>query len=104
MSLYKNKDQSEINGILQIFPESYKNNYGEDLNYDHLLIYLNDLLKKKEKEILDSSLATLSPMSIRLMIESIMQKTHNNESIMHNANGNKESRELFKKSSKKKDP
>lgn len=103
MSLYRNKGQEEIDGILQTFTDSFKHNYGTELSEDTLLRYLNGLLIKRENELIESALGALSPMSIRLMIDTInMRGKHNKVDIMQKSNEKERSGESTKKSSKKK--
>ena len=74
MSLYKDKDQSEIDTVINQFSGSFKVNYGSDIDKHTLISYLNFLLKKKEQELMESALGSLSPKSIKLMIETLSDK------------------------------
>lgn len=74
MSFYKDKDQSEIDGILQVFPKAFEDKFGQPLDYEYLTQYLQDLLAKRELELIESALDGLSPKSIRLMMKTIEKR------------------------------
>jgi len=97
MSIYKDKDQSEIDGILQIFPDAFNMKYGEELDQKALLTYLNNLLAKREQEIFESALGALSPKSIRLLIESVQKSGQVNKVNQFESRENEKSGKLVNK-------
>ena len=64
----------EIQGKLEAFPESFKHRFGQPLDPQKLVDYLNTQLAKKELQLIEDAFSHYSPQSIRMILSELVDK------------------------------
>lgn len=59
----------EIHGVLQTWPEGFKNRFGREVTKAELLDYLYELKKRKELKSISEQFETYHPDEIRRLID-----------------------------------
>lgn len=67
------RSSEELDGLLQAFPDVFKEQFGKELNHDTLVSIVQTILYSKEEQVIKQRFSDLTPKNLREVLEKLSQ-------------------------------